>query len=129
MKRSISAKKPYAHPTDAQINSSGLLEYARGQWEVFAAIAWKGYCEQGRGAVVIDSGVDDIWFPVFIPVRFPESCDNPPDAADIIRTYDPATQVVFAFMVVPPPWPVYVEGSGPDRIAPPEAYRKLAALV
>jgi hypothetical protein len=110
MKRGTSVKQPCVQPTGDQIIGPDLQEYIREHWETLAAISWKGYTEEGRGTVVIDSD-EGIWFPVFMPVQLLESSSNPVAGADIISGYDPTTEVVFSLLYLPPPWPVFVQRS------------------
>jgi len=82
--------------------------FIRTQWPSFAAFAWEKYLSEGRGAVVIDLRHATIeGTAINVPtVYLAEGSDKlaqrggwpSEEVAEVIRSYDPAQDVIFIFL-------------------------------
>ena len=107
--------------------TSGLhLGYIDRRWEAVAGVAWKEYVAHGRGALLFtpsaDSGAE--WDCIYVPLDLIAGHSLMKEYAEMISSYDPTKQIVAMFLTPPAHVSAYVGGLTPERIAPPEAYRK-----
>jgi hypothetical protein len=102
------------------------LGYIDHRWEAVAALAWKEYMAHGRGALVFTSSAKSggEWDAIFLPLD--SIADHPlmKEYANLTRSYDPMKQIVAIFLTPPAYVSAYVGGLTPERISPPEAYKK-----
>ena len=81
-------------------------------WRPYAAAAYAGFLDKGRGVFVVDLDLEDIAKPTpapeYIPFADLKSADKPlRDAAKLVQTYSPETAMVLMF-----------RASGKNSIAP-----------
>ena len=86
-------------------NPFGHQSLIRNQWPEFAALAWKKYKEEGRGAIVLDFRNATRSGSMFtVPTFFVSEASEgfvkrggwpSEEVAEIVRTYDPELDVIF----------------------------------
>lgn len=102
------------------------LGYIERCWETVASIAWKEYTIHGRGALFFtpgDEGSDD-WDCVYLPLKDFEGAPFAKECCDFMNEYDPMEQIVAVFLTPPNTVSGYYSGLTPERIAPPEAFKR-----
>ncbi len=98
--------------------------YLEKYWVLIAAIAWLGFKDQGRGALVVQKLEHPDEDMVFMPLA--KFTDDPllHDYAAFVREYDPEREVVVIFLRPPCLVSAY-KGAMAGGVTPPEAYRRL----
>jgi hypothetical protein len=118
------------HTFDPKALSDLHLGYIEMRWEVVAAVAWKGYLHRGRGALLFTSITDppSKWDCIYLPLEVIEGDPLVQGQSKLVRYYDPTRQIVALFLT-PPDWVNgYCGGPPPERVMPPECYKKMGDL-
>src|ERR1019366_8498263 len=79
-------------PADTEPDPEIIL--IRDNWEFFAAMAWTGYLQHGRGATVIDEGsqTNDLSEVKYVPGAIW------PEDESVVETYDPRSEIIVVFL-------------------------------
>jgi hypothetical protein len=114
---------------DTDIASNLQLAYIEERWEILAAVAWKEYLKQDQGALLMQPAGDGEWDLVYGPAGMFQSDPVMKKYARMIKDYDPKTQIVAIFLTPPDGVNAYLGSLPRERLSPPDAYRKFAALL
>jgi hypothetical protein len=95
------------------------------RWEAVAAAAWKGYMAQGRWALLLTTSAESggEWVCIYMSLGCIEDLPMR-EELDMIKSYDPKEEVVALFLTPPANISAYRGGLAPERMSPPEAYRR-----
>ena len=116
-------------PFDPQVAKGIHLAYIAERWELLAAIAWKEYIAHGRGALILEPDEERDWDATYMPLQECDSNTVTKELADMVRLYDPNSQIVAVFISPPQYTNGYLGGLTPERPSPPEAYKQLKGLI
>ena len=102
------------------------LGYIDRCWEAIAAVAWKEYMAHGRGALLFTASAESggEWDGIYLPIDLVVGHPLMKEYAEMTRSYDPMKQIVAIFLTPPDYVSAYVGGLTPERISPPEVYKK-----
>ncbi len=101
--------------------------YLEKYWDLVAAIAWKEFKAHGRGALLVQNIEQPHEDVVFIPLTMLTANPLVHDFAAYVRAYDPRREIVAVFLrrgLVSA-----YKGAVAGRETPPEAYRRLSAVL
>lgn len=112
-------------------NPDDHMTFIRLQWSRLAAYAWERYQQEGRGALIVDlrnaskSGAM-LNVPTYYVAEGSQGLDKrggwpSEEVAEVIRTYDPALDVVFIVLRLDGDFYHY---NVSDQLTPPEAYAR-----
>lgn len=113
-------------------------EFLEATWSQLAALAWQGYKENGRGAVVViqdkitvnpvardNAGFSlnlirgDVWY--ITEATAPDN-ELPPASVDVIKGYDPHNSIVVLFVTKNLDFDIHYIEQPKGEPAPPQAY-------
>jgi hypothetical protein len=102
------------------------LNYIERRWDMLAAIAWKEYRASGRGALLFTQTGEpgEEWDCIYLPLEAFEDAPLVKEYCDFVKQYDPTKQLVAIFLIPPDTVSAYSGGLSPERVAPPEAFRR-----
>jgi len=119
------------HTFDRDTARNLHLGYIERRWEIVAAVAWREYVAHGRGGPLFTTSADPggEWDCIYLPLDLIEGDPLVKEYSNLLRSYDPTKQIIALFLTAPDCVNAYCGGLTAERVAPPDAYKRIRALL